>query len=555
MGKLHYLKLFLVLILNFCFLEGKVEWNKAIPLSASSEFVGDAKGGVDRKGNAIAVWTKFNGFEFITRASTFDKKADKWSMPVTISPNGNSTVPQVTVNPSGVAIAVWSIEDRNSFVVQAATTDIETHSKNIWSSPVTLSEHGKNAVSPQVGIDNKGNAFAIWVLQKANRSAIQVSKYNPCKGSWSKPIDISHVELVDMPQIAVNANGNAIAIWQGFIAGYGVIQAAVYHPEKNRWSKPINLSALEQSSNSPQIAIDGHGNAIAVWRNFDGNHFIIQSTAYTKELNKWDFPVVAISTPGFDSYDPQIAISKKPLAISVWRTFDGRNFLLEGAQSSTRTPNVWNSLPKSPLSNIGESASIPRLDINSFGKAVAVWSDSSCGNPNEVILSAALDLENLTTEVRQLSRKKFTSVTPIVSINNEGKILTIWRQSQNGREQIISRMGNFISHSDKPLPPACIKGKQVLNCFAGRLNRTNIITWCASPTVQVDAYQVYKDGILIGRVSSDQELRFVDRSIKSGVQVLYEVTALEEKKESLPVSVIVHPKKVSPNLNFMIIPE
>ena len=48
------------------------------------------------------------------------------------------------------------------------------------------------------------------------------------------------------------------------------------------WSSPDNLSSPGQDADGPQIAVDANGNATAVWQRNDGGSFIIQSS--TKPL-------------------------------------------------------------------------------------------------------------------------------------------------------------------------------------------------------------------------------------------------------------------------------
>ena len=43
------------------------------------------------------------------------------------------------------------------------------------------------------------------------------------------------------------------------------------------WSTPTNLSAAGQNALLPQVAVDAAGNAFAVWRRFDGARWIVQS--------------------------------------------------------------------------------------------------------------------------------------------------------------------------------------------------------------------------------------------------------------------------------------
>jgi hypothetical protein len=43
------------------------------------------------------------------------------------------------------------------------------------------------------------------------------------------------------------------------------------------WLAPQDLSAAGQNAFNPEVAVDAQGNAIAVWRRFDGTNFIVQA--------------------------------------------------------------------------------------------------------------------------------------------------------------------------------------------------------------------------------------------------------------------------------------
>jgi len=45
------------------------------------------------------------------------------------------------------------------------------------------------------------------------------------------------------------------------------------------WQAPINLSAAGQNAGAPQVGVDGQGDAVAVWRRFNRSNWIVQAAA------------------------------------------------------------------------------------------------------------------------------------------------------------------------------------------------------------------------------------------------------------------------------------
>jgi hypothetical protein len=202
-----------------------------------------------------------------------------------------------------------------------------------------LSAVGGNASSPQIAIDNLGNAIAVWSRSNgSNNTIIQASRYTYTNGSWSTPEDLSAVgQNASNPKIAIDNLGNAIAVWTRFNGFNGIIQTRRY-TYNGSWSTPesvVDLSAVGGNASSPQIAIDNLGNAIAVWSRSNGSNTIIQARRYTYTNGSW-LASVDLSETGGNASSTQIAIDKFGNAIAVWSRYNGSNGII---QSSRYTNN------------------------------------------------------------------------------------------------------------------------------------------------------------------------------------------------------------------------
>ena len=95
------------------------------------------------------------------------------------------------------------------------------------------------------------------------------------------------------------------------------------------WLAPQDLSAAGQHAYDPQVAVDGRGNAIAVWRRSEGTNTIVQAAVRTSG-GSFGAPQ-DLSTAGQNAYDPQVAVDGRGNAIAVWSRFDGTNFIVQAA--------------------------------------------------------------------------------------------------------------------------------------------------------------------------------------------------------------------------------
>ncbi|MCH9626348.1 MAG: hypothetical protein S4CHLAM123_15450 [Chlamydiales bacterium] len=184
------------------------------------------------------------------------------------SANGNGA-PEISITPSGDAVGIWS--KTIALQIEAAFFDVATA---LWSAPRVLG----SGTSPQVGTDQNGNAIAIWVDAPLSTSPNQilVAHFDKATRTWSAPLQLSGAGVNSIPQIAVNANGFAIAVWvQGF--PFAVVSSS-FDATTRIWSAPVQLSAVstttttfDASANSaslPQISLDSFNRGIAIWQNF-----------------------------------------------------------------------------------------------------------------------------------------------------------------------------------------------------------------------------------------------------------------------------------------------
>src|SRR5258706_501122 len=87
---------------------------------------------------------------------------------------------------------------------------------------------------------------------------------------WLSRVDLSVVgQAGDVPEVAVEARGNAGAAWEGFNGANTVVQGAV-RAAGGVWQAPVDLSVGGEDAIDPQVACDGQGNAVAVWRRSNG---------------------------------------------------------------------------------------------------------------------------------------------------------------------------------------------------------------------------------------------------------------------------------------------
>ena len=283
---------------------------------------------VDPSGNAIAVW---NDPGYIVWGETGVVGANIWSnryvagsgwgsvMAVDTNDSGTRDYPQVAVDDAGNAIVVWQQTDdfnrsiwSNRFAVGLG-----------WGDAELLDPEG--GICPQVSMDGRGNAVAVW----SNSGSIWSNRFAVDVG-WG---DAQLIETGDgyagIPQVAVNENGNAFVVWQQDDGGCDNIWSNRYEVGTGWETATLIESNNSAMAGEPQVAVDGSGNAIAVWRQSESTSLAedtrinIESKRYVVGTGWGNATVISTYVSRFLPPHPQIAIDPSGNAIAVWSQFDG----------------------------------------------------------------------------------------------------------------------------------------------------------------------------------------------------------------------------------------
>jgi len=340
-------------------------WAAAVNLSAAGEDAEDPRLAVDPAGDAVAVWRRYDGSNVVIEAAV-RTAGGSWGAPVRLSAGGeNADEPSVGLDRAGNAVAVWRRYDGFDDIVQAATRA----AGGAWQAPIDLSDAGQNAYEPQIAVDEGGDAVAVWARSDGSHTIIQAAN-RPVNGSWGTSVDLSAAgENAAEPQVAVDAAGDAIAVWQRFNGADNVVQAAA-RPAGGIWQSPVDLSESAEDASYPEVAVTPGGDAVAVWEVFDGSDYLIQAATQAAG-GTWQGPV-DLSAPGNDAEEPQVGVDPAGDAVAAWVRYDGTDDIV---QAATRAAGgTWQ--PGVNLSAPGENGEEPQVAVDQEGDAAAAWSRS-----------------------------------------------------------------------------------------------------------------------------------------------------------------------------------
>ena len=283
------------------------------PLS-SAEF---SQVAMDGNGNAVTVWQQYDGSYYSIYSSHYYASSGVWSAISVLERNaGHAQFPQVAMNDSGKAVAVWQQRDGSYYSIYSNHYDVNS---SRWSTAVVIENNDTgSAMNPHVAVDGSGNAIAVWKQHDGTRNNIWSNRYDAGSGTWSTASLIEDsMNDTEGPQVAMDASGNAVVVWQQDDGTRHNIWSNRYDASSGSWS---TASLIENSTNDaegPQVAIDASGNAVVVWQQDDGTRNNIWSNRYDASSGSW-LGATLIETNMTSANNPQIAVDGMGNGVSVW---------------------------------------------------------------------------------------------------------------------------------------------------------------------------------------------------------------------------------------------
>lgn len=161
-----------------------------------------------------------------------------------------------------------------------------------WSTPEVICEKAENMSGSHVAIDPKGNSLALFVSIDGDTMRLEWSTKQAI-GDWSKPLPLSEETSLDyfasiIPQVSVDIDGNAAAIWTFPNGDKTDIHVAVLPFGSPQWIiAPNPLSSGIVRCAGPFLRMDKKGNALVAWGAKKDDKYFLESATLKKGTSDW----------------------------------------------------------------------------------------------------------------------------------------------------------------------------------------------------------------------------------------------------------------------------
>jgi hypothetical protein len=179
---------------------------------------------VDQTGNVLMVWTRFDGSNLRIQARVRAPDGTFGSTATISDAGSDSSEPAVAFDPSGNAIAVWTQFDGSKRRVHTAFRP----AGGSFGADQMISASGGDASQPQISFDSTGDAVAVWYRFDGAFDRIQAS-VRPASGNFGgvQTLSAPGMEAFE-PRVAAgpNVDANAAVVWTGSDGVNTRVQAA-----------------------------------------------------------------------------------------------------------------------------------------------------------------------------------------------------------------------------------------------------------------------------------------------------------------------------------------
>ena len=263
----------------------------------------------------------------------------------------------------------------------------------VLGSALLLESATPQARNPQIAVTANGAAIAVWAQSDGNNlSHIWARHYAPNQG-WDTAASIDNAgatkNAIGAPSVAIDGQGRAVAVWvqPDLITpnDIGSLWVNRYDPTTG-WGTATVIDSGTSYVTLPKVTMNTAGTAVVVWTQFDGTH----SRAYANRLRA-----------GQTAWDGPITLDNNTTHVeSLWPTF-----LNVAVDSIGNTAVTW-------VQKDATTATTDNLNA-AYIPATATWVNGVGG---VTTLGQAIDSATTTT----------TLFTASLVANNNGEAIVAW---------------------------------------------------------------------------------------------------------------------------------
>ena len=267
-----------------------------------------------------------------------------------------------------------------------------------WSTPELVEADAQGVTDHRIAVSPNGTAVAVWLEDRStgtdNLSSVHARAYSPTTG-WGEPLafNVAGSDSAGRPEVAINANGDAIVVWvqigaptAGTTRAFNI--ASVRYKAGVWDSVPTNLlgandipqAGFSMDLTAHQITLDDAGNALYAFT--VSTIFDAPDGAWAKRYRNgvWEPAVRFLAGASSEARDIRLAAAPNGgTATAVWKQFDNNGNKYRILASEYTEGSGWSAGHAIDADLALGSYDNPRVAVAANGDTIAVWEASTTG--------------------------------------------------------------------------------------------------------------------------------------------------------------------------------
>jgi hypothetical protein len=348
----------------------------------------------------------------------------RWRPPIRIGIDSNRslTYPAIAASNNGSAIAAWLLQDTQVMVNRYARSGLFSQWSAAPTSLATFANAGRFLVAaPAVATDDTGHAVVVWMeAPSLNSYLVKARRFDPATNTWSptSTLGTSQFQVPTAPSVAMDGAGNAIAVWENQTSPFTADVMYSQLPAAGAWTAAAILDTSAGAARRPRVAAAPSGAAVVVWT----QESPAELRVIARELifAAWSPVTVIDGAPdGISATEVQLDVGTNGNILVTW-------LANERLYATAGTTGAWTfvapQLVNTPPAGTRSLPGMPAVDA--AGNGVIAWSHQAGAGYARRMIGGALDATTTTLSVAN---------APHVDVDDAGNAFVVSTSGANAR--------------------------------------------------------------------------------------------------------------------------
>ena len=346
-----------------------------------------------------------------------------WSTPEVLEASRLGLFIDIAHAANGSAIVVWDDLEGDVNVKHYDAT------RAVWSAKADLdAANPEDSAVPAVAIDANGNAIAVWQRQSqvTDDRSVWTNRYDGATQTWAAATGIENSELVLVPRLAMDSAGNAVVAFTRSELGASV-HAARFDAKARTWTAAGPLAPVQGlSAAAPLVDLAPGGEGVAIWMDGDLSTTSVWAARYGAEAGGWNGATVIGPTANM-ALPTSVVINDRGTAVAAWVQLEGEKFAAWTSRSEA-IGQAWSAAVRLDVGSTAD-ALLPQVAIDGAGNVMAVW--VSIGDDGETIWSNRFDAAAGVWQGPRVVDAGGESLSdPTLEVDGAGNTLVVWTRAE-----------------------------------------------------------------------------------------------------------------------------